>query len=71
MNIRNHQLQTGTGYRQRGIALMMVVFAIAIATVLGMAILASSSMQTQVKGNILAAAQADCLAESGVNLGIY
>jgi hypothetical protein len=57
--------------RRAGMALTLVVFAIAIAAVLGAAILASTSMQVQVKGNMLAAAQADYLADSGVNLGIY
>jgi len=50
---------------------MMVVFAIAMASVLGVAILASTSMQTQVKGNIVTAAQADYTAEAGLNVGVY
>ena len=52
-------------------ALMIVMVAIAIATVMGAAILTSATMQTQVKGNIFAGAQADYLAESGVQLGIH
>jgi hypothetical protein len=57
--------------RHAGMALMMVIFAVGMAAVLGVAILASTSMQSQVKGNILAATQTEYLAESGVQLGMY
>jgi hypothetical protein len=69
MSYRLKQLRSRS--RRAGMALMMVVFTVGMAAVMGVAILAASSMQSQVKGNILAGAQADYLAESGVQLGMY
>lgn len=50
---------------------MLVVLAIGLATIMSVAVLASTSLHLQVEANILAAAQANSLAESGVNVGIY
>ena len=52
-------------------AMVLVLCAIGLATILGAAIIATSSTQVQLKGNILSASHAQYLADSGVNLGIY
>jgi hypothetical protein len=57
--------------RRRGIALMAVLCVVAVASVLGMAILASNALQAQGSATHEQALQADALAESGVNLGLY
>lgn len=56
---------------RRGMALMIVVAAVAVAAVLGYAMLANSSTQAQISENTASIAQADCLAESGVNYALY
>ena len=58
-------------YRARGIALVLVVTILGIATVLGAAILASASLQSEAKANSASAAEAQYLAESGVNVATY
>src|SRR5438045_3403998 len=57
--------------KPRGMALMLVVILISIATVMGYALLATSSMQAQISNTTVMAASADSLAESGVNLAMY
>jgi len=57
--------------RARGMALLMVMLVVAVAAVLGYAMLASSSLQSQVAGNIQRASSAELLAESGINLAMY
>jgi Tfp pilus assembly protein PilX len=57
--------------RARGMALLMVLLVVAVAAVLGYAMLASSSLQSQVAGNIQRASAAELLAESGINLAMY
>lgn len=59
------------GVRRRGMALMLVVILVALASVMGYSLLASTSMQTQVTSTTLQAASADAIAESGVNLAMY
>jgi len=49
----------------------MVMAVVAIATVMGMAILASNTLQAEASANQDHAWQADAMAESGVNLGLY
>jgi Tfp pilus assembly protein PilX len=56
---------------RRGISLMMVTAVVAVASVLGMAILSGNALQAQASANQHHALQADALAESGVNLGLY
>src|SRR2546421_8380608 len=58
--------------RQRnGVALVMVVALILLATVLGFAMLSGSMLQMRAGGNLSKSAQADYLAESGLNLAMY
>jgi hypothetical protein len=52
-------------------AMIIVIPAVALATVLAYAVLANTGMQQQISANAELIAQADCLAESGVNYGIY
>jgi Tfp pilus assembly protein PilX len=60
-----------TGRRHRGMALMLVLVVVALVAVLGYAMLASSTTQAQISSNAASIAQADCLAESGVNYALY
>src|SRR5258705_1476248 len=57
--------------QRRGVSLLMVMAVVAIATVMGMAILASNTLQAEASANQDHAWQADAMAESGVNLGLY
>lgn len=50
---------------------MIVLFAVATATLIGFAILSNASLQSQVSGNHVRAAQADYLAESGLQVASY
>jgi hypothetical protein len=52
-------------------ALMLVIPAVALAAVLSYAVLANVGTQDQVSANAALLAQADCLAESGVNYAMY
>lgn len=52
-------------------ALMLVLPAVALATVLAYAVLASTGVQEQIGANAASIAQADALAESGVNYAMY
>lgn len=57
--------------KARGIALVLVLAVIGLATILGVAMLASASLQAQVKSNNIHAAHAQYLAESGVSIAMY
>jgi hypothetical protein len=57
--------------RRRGISLMMVTAVVAVASVLGLAILSSSTLQAEAAGNQDLGVQADGLAESAVAVGLY
>jgi hypothetical protein len=52
-------------------ALVLVVAVLATATILGYAMLASSTLQSEISSNLMQAAGAEYVAESGVNVGIY
>lgn len=54
-----------------GFALVHVIVVVGIAAVLGLAMLSSSALQAQQGANARLAAEADTLAESGVNLAMY
>jgi hypothetical protein len=56
---------------RRGIATLLVLSVIALASVLGMAIIANTSLQSQISQNQIRAVQGDALAESGLNLAQY
>jgi hypothetical protein len=58
-------------HRARGIALVLVLAVIGLATILGVAMLASASLQAQVKSNNIHSAHAQYLAESGVSVAMY
>ena len=57
--------------RSRGFSLMMVTAVVAVASVMGMAILSSNALQAEASSSQDQVAQADALAESGVNLVMY
>ncbi len=62
---------TKARHSQSGMALFMVMLAVGIATVLAIALLANSSVQSQVGSNMSQATRADLLSESGTNLAAY
>lgn len=57
--------------RDRGIALVLVIAVVAMASIMGMAILSASSLQAQVKGTTVRGTDAQYLAESGVNVALH
>ena len=57
--------------RARGMALVMVLVVVAFAAVMSWFMLGSSALQVQVTGNLRRSSEAECLAESGLNLATY
>jgi len=57
--------------KRKGVALILVLAALAAATVMGFAILSSASLQASVSNNSGSIAAAEALAESGVNYAMY
>jgi len=57
--------------RSRGIALLLVLAAVALATIVGLAMLSSSALQAQVRSNAQQHASGEYLAESGVQAALY
>src|SRR5688572_7803786 len=57
--------------RRRGFSMMMVIAVVAAVTILGMAMLSSNTLQAQASAGRGAIAQADSLAESGLNRATY
>lgn len=57
--------------RRRGVALLLVLGVVIMASVLGYAMLSSAAMNKQVSHNAAVSASAEGLAESGVNLAVY
>jgi Tfp pilus assembly protein PilX len=57
--------------RPRGVALVMVITVIAVATVLGYVMLSSASLQQHAGANQTKLLSADYLAESGLNIAMY
>jgi Tfp pilus assembly protein PilX len=57
--------------KRRGFSLMMVTAVIAVASVMGIAILSSSALQAEASSNQDQATRADGLAESGIAVGLY
>jgi Tfp pilus assembly protein PilX len=57
--------------KRRGFSLMMVTAVIAVASVMGIAILSSSALQAEASSNQDQAARADNLAGSGIAVGLY
>lgn len=62
---------TTNRYRSKGLSLMMVTAVVAVASVMGIAILSSNTLQAEASSNQDQVVQADALAESGVNLVMY
>jgi hypothetical protein len=60
-----------TSRRHRGFALALVLAVIGLAVVMSASILATATVQAQLKSNAAAAAEAQYLAESATNLAIY
>jgi Tfp pilus assembly protein PilX len=56
---------------RRGIALLLVLPAVALVTVLAYAVLSNTGNQEQISANSASIAQADLLAEAGVNYAMY
>ena len=57
--------------RRRGIALVLVVLVMALATILAYSLLSGSALQATAGGNAIAAATARAQAESGIHLAMY
>jgi hypothetical protein len=57
--------------KRPGFSLMMVTAVVAVAAVLGLAILTSNTLQVQASASQDRVVQADALAESAVNVGLY
>jgi Tfp pilus assembly protein PilX len=57
--------------KHRGMALVMVLSVIGVCTVLGYAMLSSTSLQSQMSANLSTVSSADYVAESGINIGLY
>lgn len=57
--------------RRRGIALLLVLAAVALAAVIGLAMLSSSALQAQVSNNAQQHASSEYLAESGMQAALY
>lgn len=60
-----------TSAARPGIALILVIAATALATIMGLAILGTSSLHAAASRNQTAALRAEYLAESGLELGLY
>src|SRR5206468_936382 len=57
--------------RRRGATLMIVMVVIAVATVLGYAMVSASALQSQTAGNMKYVSTAEYLADSGAQLALY
>jgi hypothetical protein len=63
---------TRNGFRRRaGIALLLVITVLAIATVLGYAMLSTNTLQAEISSNLQRATIAEYAAESGINVAMY
>ena len=67
----NTQFPSRIRSRRRGIALVLVVFVMALAAILGYAMLSASALQATAGSNAVAAATARAQAESGIHLAMY
>ncbi|WP_428939947.1 hypothetical protein [Fontivita pretiosa] len=57
--------------REHGLALMLVLVTVALAALIGYAMLSAASLQTQISDGTSRAAAADCIADSAVHAGIF
>src|SRR5271156_3838177 len=64
-------IRTAPRRRRRGMALVLVVAVLAVAAVLGYAMLSANTLQAEISSNLMNAAGAEYVAESGVNVGMY
>jgi hypothetical protein len=70
MNKRANSLK-GALPRRRGIALLLVLLAMAVASILAYAMLSASALQATAGSNAVTAAAAEAQAESGIHLAAY
>jgi hypothetical protein len=71
MKTRSVTISSHRRYRSRGIALMLVMAVVAMATILGLAMLSSTTIQATVTVNSAQSCDADYLAESGLQAAMY
>ena len=71
MRLHHHPSPFSRPRPNHGIALVLVVIVMALATIMAYTMLSQASLQEQVAANETAAAQSDSLAESGVALAMY
>lgn len=69
--MRNDRYIARNRPHRRGIALLLVLAAVALAAVIGMAMLSSSALQAQVSSNAQEHASSEYLADSGVQAALY
>jgi hypothetical protein len=60
-----------TRHNHRGLALLLVLTIVALASLIGLSILSSASLHSQVTGNTAKAAQAEFLSESAIQTAIF
>lgn len=71
MNVHTSNATRQRRPHRRGMALLMVVSIIAVASLLGFAMLSSSALQAQMSSTLPQVAQADYLADSGIQYAIH
>jgi hypothetical protein len=69
--MRNDPYITRSPRRRRGLALLLVLAAVALAAVIGLAMLSASALQAQVSSNAQQHASSEYLAESGMQAALY
>ena len=67
----NSSLTGRTRQKRGGFSMMMVIAVVAVAAILAMAVLSSNTLQAKASSGRAAVAQADSLAESGLNRALY
>ena len=67
----NSRFSSRSPRNRSGMALMLVIPAVAVAAVLAYAVLANTGTQDQISANSALLSKTDCFAESGINYAIY
>jgi hypothetical protein len=70
-NQEQHQPQTRPTGRRRGVALLLVLGVVAMASVLSWAMLSAASLRAQLDTNVRAATESKYLADSGISYAMY
>ena len=68
---QQHTLRRPAHTRRRGVAMLLVLGVVVVASVLGYAMLSSAAITKQANTNVAITASAQGVAESGVNLALY